>query len=307
MNCKKCGYEIPAGSKFCPECGTKVEDNEIHLTLNPDEVEMPKQEVVKEWYFVEDSQSKGAYSLDEMKEFIQNGRVQENTYVWKSGMEEWKPLKDTELKAFIVVQEKVEEKKEETNTTEWYYVSNDSKQNGPYTEKEMVQMIQNGMIQANMYVWATGMADWVFLKNSSLASYMNQQSTYNPQPNTHSYIQKRNIALNIILSIVTCGIYGLYWLYTLANDVNTVCRNQSGEYQQTSPGMVLLLSIVTCGIYQWYWLYKCGKRLNSTRYSNGFAVTDDSVIMLILAIFGLGIVSYCILQSSLNDIATYGE
>lgn len=44
-------------------------------------------------------------------------------------------------------------------------------------------------------------------------------------------IQQRNIAMCIILSIVTCGIYGLYWYACLTNDTNTAAgqakkRNQ---------------------------------------------------------------------------------
>lgn len=35
-------------------------------------------------------------------------------------------------------------------------------------------------------------------------------------------IQQRNIAVCIILSIVTCGIYGIYWFIVLSNDTNTV-------------------------------------------------------------------------------------
>lgn len=31
-------------------------------------------------------------------------------------------------------------------------------------------------------------------------------------------IQSRSIPLCIILSIITCGIYGLYWLVCLANE-----------------------------------------------------------------------------------------
>ena len=31
-------------------------------------------------------------------------------------------------------------------------------------------------------------------------------------------IQQRNIAVCIILSIVTCGIYGIYWLICLNDD-----------------------------------------------------------------------------------------
>ena len=35
-------------------------------------------------------------------------------------------------------------------------------------------------------------------------------------------IQKRNIAVYFILSIVTCGIFGLYWFCTLNDDTNKI-------------------------------------------------------------------------------------
>ena len=31
-------------------------------------------------------------------------------------------------------------------------------------------------------------------------------------------VQQKNIALCIVLSLVTCGIYGIYWFITLVND-----------------------------------------------------------------------------------------
>ena len=33
-------------------------------------------------------------------------------------------------------------------------------------------------------------------------------------------IQERNIVTCIILSIITCGIYGIYWEICLVNDLN---------------------------------------------------------------------------------------
>ncbi len=68
-------------------------------------------------------------------------------------------------------------------------------------------------------------------------------------------IQQRSVAVCIILTIVTCGIYGLYWFICLTNDANTA-SNTFG----TSGGMAILLTIVTCGIYSFYWAYKQGKR-----------------------------------------------
>ena len=47
-------------------------------------------------------------------------------------------------------------------------------------------------------------------------------------------IERRNIAVCIVLTLVTCGIYGIYWIVCLTNDVNTV----SGDVNGTSGGFV---------------------------------------------------------------------
>jgi len=78
-------------------------------------------------------------------------------------------------------------------------------------------------------------------------------------------IERRNIAVCIVLTLVTCGIYGIYWIVCLTNDVNTV----SGDVNGTSGGMVVLLTIVTCGIYGIYWAYKQGEKLDFTKNNRG--------------------------------------
>ena len=112
-------------------------------------------------------------------------------------------------------------------------------------------------------------------------------------------IQQRNLAVCIILTIVTCGIYGLVWLYWLNDDTNTV----SNEPNPTSGGIVILLSIVTCGIYGIYWAYKQGEKLNRANEMRGMAKSDRSIIYLVLVIFGLGIVAYALMQDELNNLA----
>ena len=113
---------------------------------------------------------------------------------------------------------------------------------------------------------------------------------------------QRNIAVAIILSIVTCGIYGIYWLIKVVDEINEA----AGEPNGTSGVMVFLLSLVTCGIYMFYWLYKAGEKLNAAKSARGLP-TDSSagIIYLVLAIFGLSIVSYALIQSELNKIAAY--
>lgn len=112
-------------------------------------------------------------------------------------------------------------------------------------------------------------------------------------------IQKRSIPLCIILSLVTCGIYGLYWLVCLANDINTA----SGRDNDTSGGMVLLLSIITCNIYGLYWMYKAGEKVDEARAARGMTSQNNGLLYLLLSLFGFSIVSWALLQSELNQFA----
>ncbi len=111
-------------------------------------------------------------------------------------------------------------------------------------------------------------------------------------------VKNRNIVVQILLSFVTCGIYGIYWFITLTDDAAA----KAGD-TNFSGGKSFLFSLITCGIYTWYWYYKMGKTLQTAGEANGVAISDNSVLYLILGIFGLGIVNYCIMQSDLNKLA----
>ncbi|WP_251388334.1 DUF4234 domain-containing protein [Mediterraneibacter agrestimuris] len=86
----------------------------------------------------------------------------------------------------------------------------------------------------------------------------------------------------ILLSIVTCGIYSYYFIYTIARDVNVACE---GDGQSTG-GLLkfILLSILTCGIYSFWWEYSLGNRLamNAPRYGMSFTENGTSVLMWLL-------------------------
>ena len=101
---------------------------------------------------------------------------------------------------------------------------------------------------------------------------------------------KRNIVTAIILSIITCGIYNLYWIYALNNDASRLAR------EDEDGGMVLILSLITCGIYFLIWNYKMGDKIYQAGGKN------DQVVYLILAIFGLSIVSMALMQTEVNNL-----
>lgn len=101
----------------------------------------------------------------------------------------------------------------------------------------------------------------------------------------------RSLVMYILLTVVTCGIYGFYFLYCLARDVNVAC-NGDGE---TTPGLaqLIIFSLLTCGIYSYYWYYKLGNRLaaNAPRYGMSFEENGTTVIIWCLlgyVICGIG-------------------
>ena len=127
------------------------------------------------------------------------------------------------------------------------------------------------------------------------------ESGYNPNYSGYrAPIQKRSIAVSIILSIVTCGIYSIYWLYTIVTDLNMA----SGETEDTSGGIVILLDIVTCSIYLMYWFYKAGGKVNKIHYLDN-RPQDNSlgILYLLLSLFGFSIISYALIQNELNKVA----
>ena len=113
---------------------------------------------------------------------------------------------------------------------------------------------------------------------------------------------QRNIALAIVLSIITLGIYGIIWFVNMVNELNEASENESAP----SGGVVFLLTLITCGIYQLYWFYKAGEAMNSAKVRRSLPSDSNAgVIYLVLGFVGLGIVSYALIQNDLNKIAEY--
>ena len=111
-------------------------------------------------------------------------------------------------------------------------------------------------------------------------------------------ITKRDIVVAIILTVVTCGIYGIYWFIVMTDDVNSL-----SDEKMASGGTAFLYSILTCGIYALYWNYKIGQKMAEAGKKYNKPINDNSVLYLVLSIFGLGLVNYCLIQSDLNRFA----
>ena len=89
----------------------------------------------------------------------------------------------------------------------------------------------------------------------------------------------RSLIIYILLSIITCGIYSYFFIYSIAQDVNRAC---DGDGNNTSGlAAFIILSFITCGFYAIYWEYAIANRLaeNAPRYGMNFTENGTTVVM----------------------------
>lgn len=108
--------------------------------------------------------------------------------------------------------------------------------------------------------------------------------------------ERKNIALCIVLSFITFGIYQLFWIYSLCKKIRLLAgadTNIAGEY----------LLLIFIPFYNIYWGYTRGKQMHESMLRRGIAAGDSSIAYLVLNIFELNIVTYALIQNDLNKVA----
>lgn len=122
---------------------------------------------------------------------------------------------------------------------------------------------------------------------------------YNPPPPGAGASSRhvRNIPLDIVLTLVTCGLWNLVVQYSQMQAINDMIREEKYHFWKW-----FLLTLVTCGLYHIYHEY-----IKSQDIEKVFGRQDSSeaVVTLILALFGLSIVADAIQQSHINKY--YGD
>jgi len=108
-----------------------------------------------------------------------------------------------------------------------------------------------------------------------------------------SDIKERSIALAIIFTILTCGLYSIYWMIKI-NDEALALSGEKGP----NGGTVFLLNLITCGIYGYFWSYRMG---TCTDIIKGNPHGNSNILYLVIMFLGLGIVNYALTQDAINN------
>ncbi len=102
--------------------------------------------------------------------------------------------------------------------------------------------------------------------------------------------KKRNLFLCILFSLLTLGIYSVYWFVCMTNETNRLSK-----FPTAGGGMAILFTIITFGIYYLYWTYMLGKKIGDIEGGS-----SDGLFYIILNLLGLGFIPMLLAQSRLN-------
>lgn len=109
--------------------------------------------------------------------------------------------------------------------------------------------------------------------------------------------ETRNVWTVILLTLVTCGIYGIIWVYNTAKEINAYL----GE-EKINPVLALILCFVPFGILYVFYVYN--DALKEMNAKAGLPQSDNFVLWIILY-FVAGISMYIFeyqVQTELNQI-----
>ncbi len=100
----------------------------------------------------------------------------------------------------------------------------------------------------------------------------------------------RTFGTYLLFSILTCGIYAIFFFYYLIEDLNTVCEPvEDINDSQKSPNyiLVVIFSLLTCGIYTLFWLYKQGNRIQIAGKRYGLDISENGTTLLLWPLLGI--------------------
>ena len=114
---------------------------------------------------------------------------------------------------------------------------------------------------------------------------------------------RRNPAIVLLLSLVTCFVYWFYWIYATTDELKRATNRTD-----LNPALDLILSIVTCALWGIYVEYRNATIVHEALLAGGQRHDDKAVVILILNLTSLfvgvtGLIAIVLLQDELNKLA----
>lgn len=109
---------------------------------------------------------------------------------------------------------------------------------------------------------------------------------------------RADIVLGVVLSVITCGIYNIFWNKLQFEAMNSLLGRDEYNFW-----LWLGVCLITCGLFHVYYQYKLGTDLdNYLRLRGGTAQTHFGVLGLIISLFALSVIADAIFQQEFNKL-----
>ncbi len=109
-------------------------------------------------------------------------------------------------------------------------------------------------------------------------------------------IRRKNLFVAILLSVITFGIYGLFWRISLMKNIRTITKDDRSHRSE------LLHLIFAPYIYTAYWHFTRGGVAKREITARGEKYMGNHILALVLSILGLQVVATAIMQHSFNSL-----
>ncbi|WP_276924433.1 DUF4234 domain-containing protein [Faecalibaculum rodentium] len=204
MKCKVCGKENEAGAQVCADCGSPLEEEILE--------EVTQETPASSWYYVNDGQSVGPYTEAEMRGFLSSRLIDRTTYVWKTGMADWKRLEDTELAVYLRQQNSASRQSQYDQnqyqngqgTGNTYNTYNTYNNYGSglvprsVRERGLLTAVLLSIVTCSIYQWY-----WIY----SMARDINDLAAAQNKP------RGCDPMVALLMSILSCGLYTIYFFW----------------------------------------------------------------------------------------------
>lgn len=108
---------------------------------------------------------------------------------------------------------------------------------------------------------------------------------------------KRSVATVVILTIVTCGIYSLYWFWVAIKELYEAGHKSIGNLEPVI--QFILLFVYVGGIF---FAINADANLNEVKAQKGLPVADNKILYIVLAVI-CPIIMVALVQNEMNKLA----
>ncbi|MBQ9097996.1 MAG: DUF4234 domain-containing protein [Clostridia bacterium] len=114
-------------------------------------------------------------------------------------------------------------------------------------------------------------------------------------------LKNRSVISVVLFSILTCGIYMIWWTYVTCTDLQTHGRKTS-----VPPVLTTLMMLFFSSVGGALLGFDADENINSIKAQNGMPQTDNKVLWLILGIF-IPIVTVALVQYEINNMIAMAQ